>query len=508
MRPHQQSGLCEGNGDALIFCSRLVSFFYFSPGPALQVNLQWKATLSLPVELHLSFIEACVFGAQLDGHLFANVKQRKDAMGILETSPFCERVAGVDNALKERAKGDKYAVTVPEPDADAQDDFDASYLDTLKSADSITDPPASVVQEMQNLKSEPKQVVEKYVAECWNKIDTIVQLEVEPDSGVADFFRKRLVASPIQELRQKPKSGAGSEFYIMFVYDLKASGEASSNPRTRMPPLRENGGHVKDFLKGAIQANTEEFADDLGCHDLFVLCNGGKDGLSQKILLAGFTDTDGNPLAKSDRVLKVHLDEEGYFARFDKVRGFSFNLNEDYHCITKEPLDMPVRLGKHYPKRSNRNNTLGPVACPAFVPEHAHMQPWKIKKDIWSEKSKMSCRVGGPAPTAHEKTTRKGDTMEPVNFHQLPWKFWAEMIHSHNCQAVIDCTVGAGYVAEAAIHERVPYLGICQTTLHSNITRQYLFARVWKLMQEHGSDFYIPELHEALGQDMMVTVSI
>ena len=205
MRPHQQSGLCEGNGDALIFCSRLVSFFYFSPGPALQVNLQWKATLSLPVELHLSFIEACVFGAQLDGHLFANVKQRKDAMGILETSPFCERVAGVDNALKERAKGDKYAVTVPEPDADAQDDFDASYLDTLKSADSITDPPASVVQEMQNLKSEPKQVVEKYVAECWNKIDTIVQLEVEPDSGVADFFRKRLVASPIQELRQKPK---------------------------------------------------------------------------------------------------------------------------------------------------------------------------------------------------------------------------------------------------------------------------------------------------------------
>ena len=86
-------------------------------------------------------------------------------------APSAERVAGVDNALKERAKGDKYAVTVPEPDADAQDDFDASYLDTLKSADSITDPPASVVQEMQNLKSEPKQVVEKYVAECWNKIE-------------------------------------------------------------------------------------------------------------------------------------------------------------------------------------------------------------------------------------------------------------------------------------------------------------------------------------------------
>ena len=214
--------------------------------------------------------------------------------------------------------------------------------------------------------------------------------------------------------------------------------------------------------------------------------------------MSGFTDADGNPLTKCDRVLKVHLDEEGYFSRYEKIRGFGFNLSEDYHCVSKEPLDMPVRTGKHFPKRSNRNNNLGPVACPPFTEEFCHMLQWRVKKEIFSEKCKIGCRVGGAAPPGSEKTQRTHDSVEPANFHQLTWKFWAEMIHSHNCVAVIDFTVGAGYVAEAALRERVPYLGFCQTLLHCNVIKQYLFGRLWGLMQEPGAEHYSSELHAAL----------
>lgn len=460
--------------------------------------MQWKATLAPPVEALLTLIESVVFCNTLDGQIFIGVKQRKDAFGIMETSPFSDRAVSIDSALEERAKGDKYAMAGQGEDQGMEEEEDGGVnLEVLKSDSAVVDPPAGVVQEIQHLKAEPKQVVEKFVSTCWNKIETIIQLEVEPDSGVADAVKKRLQASAIQELRMQEKH-PGQERYVMFVYDLKAAGEASSHPQTRLPPLRENGGHLKDFVRGALQANGEPHSDDLGPHDLFVIPNGGKEGLSLKSLLGGFADTDGNQLTKQTRVLRVSLDEEGFFGRFEKVRGFNFNLTEDYFCVSKDFLDMPVRHGKHFPKRSNRNNNLGPVACPPFVPECSHMLPWKVKKEVFSEKSKLGCRVGGAAPANSEKVQRKPDSSEPLCYHQLPWKFWAEMIHGHNVQGVVDFTVGAGYIAEAALRERVPYLGFCQTVVHCNVVRQYLFGRLWGLMQEAGCEHYCPELHEAL----------
>ena len=146
---------------------------------------------------------------------------------------------------------------------------------TLQDKDN-SDPPAAVLQEIQALKPEPKATVEKYVAACWNKIETIVQFEVEPEKGVALFLEKRLSASAIQELRNLPRSAAGQEKYIIMVYDCKAAGEASSHPSLRIPPLMNNGGHLKDFVKGALAANADK--GELGPHDLFFIPNAGKQG--------------------------------------------------------------------------------------------------------------------------------------------------------------------------------------------------------------------------------------
>ena len=213
----------------------------------------------------------------------------------------------------------------------------------------------------------------------------------------------------------------------------------------------------------------------------------------------GFKDQEGNPLTKSVRMMKVLTEETGFFLRYQLTRGYTYDLCEDVYCVTKDPLDMPYRSGKHFPDRSNRSNYLGPVAMPPFTAEHHHMLPWKMKSMIFSEKAKNACKVGGSCPDGTQSLQRRPETLEPVSWHQPTWKFWAEIFHSHNVVGVVDFTAGAGYVAEAAIHEKVPYLGIGVSIAHVNTMRQYLFGRVWDMMQKPGSEHYSSELHEALG---------
>ncbi len=210
-------------------------------------------------------------------------------------------------------------------------------------------------------------------------------------------------------------------------------------------------------------------------------------------MLQQFTAEDGSQLNKSIRTLHAHLDEATYFSRLEKVRGFSHNLVEQYHCITSEVLEMPHRSRKYFPG-TNRSNSLGSVACPPFNTDEHNMVEWKVKKDIWSQMAKVQSRVGGPAPPGSEKLERKPESVEPVSFHSLTAKFWGEMIHSHSIAAVCDLAAGPGYVAEASVLERVPYFGLVQTDVHMRVVRSYLFARMWAQMQKMGSLYYEPEL--------------
>ena len=68
------------------------------------------------------------------------------------------------------------------------------------------------------------------------------------------------------------------------------------------------------------------------------------------------------------------------------------------------------------------------------------------------------------------------------------------MIHSHSVQGVIDFQCGPGYVAEAALLQRVPYVGWCHTEAHVQCCRRYIFARLWAFMQNPGSEYHNVEL--------------
>ncbi len=64
----------------------------------------------------------------------------------------------------------------------------------------------------------------------------------------------------------------------MFSYDLKAAGESSSHPATRMPSLCGNGEHLKGMLRMALDTSGVE-GGGLGDRGLVLLFDGGRAGL-------------------------------------------------------------------------------------------------------------------------------------------------------------------------------------------------------------------------------------
>ena len=214
------------------------------------------------------------------------------------------------------------------------------------------------------------------------------------------------------------------------------------------------------------------------------------------MLLSGFTQHDGTCLDKSPRVLSLHKDEESYLSRFSKVRGFSYEFTETMYCITRDALEMPVKKRKIY-GGTNRSNVWGPIACPSFTTEHHNMITWKEKKDLYSTECKNACRVGGASPQGiQDAATRKPETVEPVSFHAYTSSFWEEIIHSHSAVRVIDFNTGPGYVAEACMTARIPYVGFVQTTTHERVVRRYLFKRTWDQMCTPGSPHYETHLRD------------
>ena len=215
-------------------------------------------------------------------------------------------------------------------------------------------------------------------------------------------------------------------------------------------------------------------------------------------LLASFTDADGKPLQKSVRPVMLHFDEETYLTRFEKVRGFAYNLSETMYTITPSVLEMPFRKLKAFPG-SNRKNVLGPIAFQPYTAEHHNLVQWSEKKNIWSPAAKLACRVGG---VGEEGTTRSKErspeTVEPVCFHAYSREVWSEILHMHSAVGFLDFTVGSGYAAEACIIAGIPYVGFVQTEVHETVTRRYLFGRMWELMQKPGNTHYEPDLPSVL----------
>ena len=223
-------------------------------------------------------------------------------------------------------------------------------------------------------------------------------------------------------------------------------------------------------------------------------------------LLSGFVAKDGSALPKSVRPLLLTKDEESYLSRFRTVRGFGYDLTETAYCVTAGVLEMPVKKRRIYPG-TNRSNSIGPIGCPPFTSEAHNLVAWKEKKEFYSASAKIACRVGGAAPPGSEEVERKPETVEPANFHGYVSVFWEEVLHSHSVVGVVDFTPGAGYLAEACLAEKIPYVGFVQTATGERVVRRYLFKRMWDLMCKPGSAHYDATLRNLIVADAVAVAA-
>ena len=458
--------------------------------------------LSKSEELLIALIEHAVFSTEYDDVLRTQVKNRRDVENMFSAAPFNGLVAEIDEALTGEAAGGGALDDGADEDQDMGENQHGNGGGAPADDEALPDTIATVVLKVANKSSEDKVKIDGFVAQCWRKVDTFIELFHETSDIAAMTDRLKTTAANKLRIEKQPSDPKLRRF-VLLVYDLKCAGEASSHPQTRVPPLRGNGDHLKQCLRAALDAVGDA---EIPERDMYLIFDGSRPGLKPQ-LLSGFVAPDGSALSKSVRTLLLTKDEDSYLSRFRTVRGFSYDLTETGYCVTAGMLEMPVKKRKIY-QGTNRSNSIGPIGCPSFTSSAAHnLVAWKEKKDFYSATAKMACKVGGQAPPGSEELERKPDSVEPANFHGYVSVFWEEILHSHSVVSVIDFTPGAGYLAEACLAEKIPYTGFVQTATGERVVRRYLFRRMWDFMCKPGSAHYDAALRNLIVADAVAAAA-
>ena len=141
-------------------------------------------------------------------------------------------------------------------------------------------------------------------------VNVHVKLDVEPSSEtqltalISDSFVNKIKGKSFLD-------DTGATVFKNFVhitYDPKVAGRATTAPHLRVPPLRNNGAHIQKMVGAAIRARSpgEERLED---GDIYVMFDGMKHGNEKDLTSQPFRTTDGGPIPKQIRVVRVTYSE-------------------------------------------------------------------------------------------------------------------------------------------------------------------------------------------------------
>ncbi len=239
------------------------------------MDLQWRTKLSAAEENLLALVETATFSCELDSALRTTLRNRKDVPAMLSTQPLSSLVQQIDDALEESEKKDEFLI-----DVDEEGRIDGEGVGDGGRAPADEDPavPCEVKIEIKKAikkSADNQSVLEGFVDACWRKVDTCVVLVHETTSD-ASAVCDRLQSTEVNKLRMGEQAEQPNDIrFVLMVYDLKAAGESSSHPSTRIAPLRNNGDHLKLCLRGALDARGDS---SVGARDMFLLFDGGRAG--------------------------------------------------------------------------------------------------------------------------------------------------------------------------------------------------------------------------------------
>ena len=110
----------------------------------------------------------------------------------------------------------------------------------------------------------------------------------------------------------------------------------------------------------------------------------------------------------------------------------------------------------------------------------------------------MGGKLEVDAPDAKRKKARTDDTIEPVFYHNMPEKFYTELLDAFNIVGAIDCCAGEGACALACYRKGVPYVGITFNTQHTARLMAHLEKVILGSMTTDSDSLYDVKFAEAV----------
>lgn len=461
----------------------------YSYNPAYKpVKKSFMAGWPKSAELFMCLLDGLVFGYEYDDALRAGLRNRKDPETVLESDSIADEVSALRDCL------DKESGVEAEAKGGADEDDQGTIVEEASGAAAGIEHLVSLSKVARSVNEDRKQKLEKFKLSAKNLVSS--NLDIAPETLSQGELVRRLKDSAAGQFRGDPDQHTHRAIF----YDPKVTGQCSSMPHLRTPPLRGNGDHVKGLVKVMLDTTDGEIATN----DVYFFMDGGRAGNHDK-LLGGFTTVDGAPMPKKKHNMMVLYEEESCQNHQERVRGFcSIQQTEGLLVVSNDVLSLNEHKRLHS-GGTNRGNVVGPLAWPSFEQSWRHTK--ETKKTIFGKNGVIL--VGGPCPglegadaghVSKVSASRKSSLLEPVFFHAPPGSLYAESIHGFDAGAGVILALGDGAGALEFLRRRKPCFGVVLTEEHGVRLTMYLEARVFEDMQDERSPLYSAQLVEIMTQ--------
>ena len=239
---------------------------------------------------------------------------------------------------------------------------------------------------------------------------------------------------------------------IGILYDHKVSGESSSKPSLRLPPLNDD--HMKAMVSAVMSSRPDPTTIAAG--DQYVFPDGGKAGLEGNFM--SLFKTGRQVMQKHKRTITILYKFESVAAKREREKDTTeMNVVEQVFMVSHEPMKLPIKDRVGF-SGQNTSNGVGPV--PMADPSSALKLPWSLKKKIMGENIRRVGGTGGTSTNEEKPHVRKDTDVEPLFYHNMSDAWYADFISSCCFKALIDLTPGDGGAAYACILQGIPMLAI------------------------------------------------
>ena len=210
-------------------------------------------------ELFMCLLDGLVFGYEYDDALRAGMRSRKDPETMLESDSIAEEVSALRDCLDKES-----GVEAQEKGRADENDEGQGTIEEASGAAAGIEHLLSVNKLARSVNEDRKQKLEKFKQSAKNLVSS--NLDLAPETLSQGDLVRRLKDSAAGQFR----GDAESHTHRAIFYDPKVTGQCSSMPHLRTPPLRGNGDHVKGLIVWLSLSNS------------FVLNNKPKSLITQK----------------------------------------------------------------------------------------------------------------------------------------------------------------------------------------------------------------------------------